>query len=79
MRRFWRLLIFVFAVYGPLAPTVILFLLVVPPLVFWSGWPGWIQAGVFATDVVTLLGVAIALGPGALEEFRAELDAEHRS
>ena len=79
MRRLGRLTIFVFAVYGPLAPTVILFLLVFAPLILLSGWPAWIQALLFTIDVVSVLGAAILLGPAALAEIRAELEAERRS
>jgi hypothetical protein len=79
MRRLWRLTIFVFAVYGPLALTVILFLLIFPPLIPLTGWPEWVQAVLFTIDVVSVLGAAILLGPAALAEIRAELGAERRS
>jgi hypothetical protein len=79
MRRFVRLIIFVFAVYGPLAPTVILFLLVFPPLLPLTGWPEWIQAVLFTIDVISVLGAAILLGPAALAEIRAEFDASDPS
>jgi hypothetical protein len=79
MRRLWKLIIFVFAVYGPLGPTVILFLLAAPPLILLSGWPVWIQAALFTIDVVSVLGAAIVLGPSAVAEIRAEFEAERRS
>ena len=75
MRRLLKLIIFVFAVYGPLGPTVILFLLAAPPLILLSGWPIWIQVTLFTIDVVSVLGAAIMLGPSAVAEIRADLDA----
>lgn len=78
MRRLWKLIVFVFAVYGPLGPTVILFLLAAPPLILLSGWPTWIQVVLFAVDVGSVLGAAIWMGPSTVAEIRAELEAERR-
>ncbi|HEY3765109.1 MAG TPA: hypothetical protein VGL44_08115 [Gaiellales bacterium] len=77
-RRLRTLVIFLLAVYGPLGPTVILFMLVAVPLILLSGWPLWLQACLFGVDVVLVLGTAIWLGPAALAEIRAELDTERR-
>jgi hypothetical protein len=78
MRRLLKLIIFVFAVYGPLGPTIILFVLVAPPLILLSGWAWWIQAVFFTIDVVCVLGAAIWLGPSAVAEIRADFEAERR-
>jgi hypothetical protein len=78
-RRCLRMfVVFALAVYGPVGPTLILFVLVAPPLILLSGWPAWLQACLFGIDVVLVVGTAIWLGPSALAEVRAELEAERR-
>ena len=79
MRPLWKLIVFVLAVYGPLGPTMILFVIAVPPLILLTGWATWLQALLLAIDVVCVLGAAIVLGPRALEEIRAELHVERRT
>jgi hypothetical protein len=79
MRQLWKLILFVLAVYGPLGPTVFVFVVATPPLILLSGWPLWIQASLFTVDVVFVLGAAILLGPSAVAEIRAELEAGRRS
>ncbi len=71
-----RLLLLALAAYGPLAPVVVLFLLVVPVLVLLTGWPWWLRALLAGWDVLALVGAALWLGPGALEEARAFLESE---
>jgi hypothetical protein len=74
MRQLTKLLVLILAVYGPLTPTVMVFLLVAPPLILRSGWPSWVQALLLPYDVGSLLLAAILLGPGAIEEIRAALN-----
>lgn len=78
MRRTWKLIVFVLAVYGPLAPALVLFMLVAAPLIPLTGWPGWLQALLLAIDVGAVLVAAAWLGPGAVAEVRAALDADRR-
>jgi hypothetical protein len=76
VRALWKLIVYVFAVYGPLGPAILLFVVVVPPLVLLTGWPTWIQAAVVAIDVAGTLGAAVWLGPSAVAEIRAALDPD---
>lgn len=78
MRRLTKLLLFIVAVYGPLAPTMVLFMLVAAPLIVLSGWPVWVQAGLLVVDVGSVLVAAVVLGPGAIEEVRAAMDEERQ-
>jgi hypothetical protein len=43
MRIVARCLTLFLAAYGPLAPITLLFLLVAPPLIAFSGWPWWLD------------------------------------
>ncbi len=79
MHRLLRVFILVLAAYGPLAPTVLLFLLALPPLVLLSGWPWWLKALLLANDVGVVVGAALWLGPGMLEEIRRTLELERHS
>lgn len=74
VRKLKKLLVFILAVYGPLTPTVVLFLLVAPPLTLLSGWASWIKAALLLCDIAPMLVAAILLGPGAIEEIRAALN-----
>jgi len=73
MRGFVKLIVFALAVYGPLAPTLALFVLAVPPLILLSGWATWLQVLLLLIDVVLVLATAVVLGPGAVAEIKAEL------
>ena len=77
-RRLLRLGLLLLAAYGPLAPAVLLFLLVVPVLVLITGWPWWLRLLLVLWDVLLLVGAALWLGPRALAEVRAFLDEERR-
>ena len=79
MRRLLRVFALILAAYGPLAPTVVLFLLVLPPLVLLSGWPWWLKVLLLANDIGVVVGAALWLGPGMLEEIRRTLEMERRS
>ncbi len=79
MRLVLRLLALVLAAYGPLAPLVVLFVLAMPPVILLSGWPLWLKALLLANDVGLLVGTALWLGPGMLEEVRQFLEEERRS
>jgi hypothetical protein len=78
VRRLTKLLLFIVAVYGPLAPTMVLFMLVAAPLILLSGWPAWVQAVLLVVDIASVLAVAVLLGPGAIEEMRATMEEERR-
>jgi hypothetical protein len=79
MRRLLRVFVLLLAAYGPLAPSVLLFLLALPPLVLLRGWPWWVKVLLLANDVGVVVGAALWLGPSMLEEIRRTLEPERRS
>jgi hypothetical protein len=70
MRSLPRMLVFVFASYGALAPAVLALVLATPPLIAFVDWPTWVKALLLINDVGLLVGTAAWLGPGMLEELR---------
>jgi hypothetical protein len=73
-----RFLLYFVAAYGPLTPVVLLFVIASPALVVVSGWSWWLKAIFIALDAGLLLLVAVWMGPKALREIQATLDAERR-
>jgi hypothetical protein len=78
VRRLTKLLLYILAVYGPLAPTMVLFMLMAAPLILLSGWPAWVQAALLVVDIASVLVAAVLLGPGAIEEVRAAMEEQRR-
>ena len=73
IRRSAKLVVYILAVFGPLTPALVLFILAAPPLILLSGWPTPLQAVLLVVDVGSVLAAAVVLGPSALEEVRRAL------
>ena len=76
MRALLRFLLIVVAGYGPLAPVMLAFQLVMPPLLVIVDWPLWVKALLLANNVVLVVALALWLGPGMLDEVRRFLRSE---
>jgi hypothetical protein len=76
MRALLRFLLLFLAAYGPLAPVMLAFLLVMPPLLVIVDWPLWVKVLLLANDVVLVVALALWLGPGMIDEVRRFLRSE---
>jgi hypothetical protein len=76
MRALLRFLLLFLAAYGPLAPVMLAFLLVMPPLLVIVDWPLWVKVLLLAKDVVLVVALALWLGPGMIDEVRRFLRSE---
>jgi hypothetical protein len=76
MRALLRFLLLFVAAYGPLAPIMLAFLLVTPPLLVIVDWPLWVKALMLTNDVVLVVTLALWLGPGMIDEARRFLRSE---
>ncbi|HTS72978.1 MAG TPA: hypothetical protein VMG74_04640 [Gaiellaceae bacterium] len=78
MRILGRFLILVLASYGPLAPVMIAFLVAMPILIAFSGWPWWLDLTIAGVECGLIAGVAIWHGPEALAAAREFLEQSRR-
>jgi len=78
MRPVVRFLALFFASFGPLAPVLLLFLVAMPPLIAFSGWPWWVDLALACGECGLVVGAALWLGPDALAEVRRFMDDERR-
>jgi hypothetical protein len=76
MRALLRFLLLFLAAYGPVAPVMLAFLLVMPPLLVIVDWPLWVKVLLLANDVVLVVALALWLGPGMIDEVRRFLRSE---